>query len=57
MTPFSNAKLEHMFSRMLRVKNHWCNRLSCDQLSATLMICEEGPDIKKFNPDVAISEC
>ena len=45
--PFSNAKLECMFSRMLRVKNDWRNRLSCDQLSAALMIWEEGPDIEK----------
>ena len=56
ITPFSNAKLERVFSRMLRVKNDWHNRLSRDRLSATLMICEEGPDIEKFNPDVAISE-
>ena len=42
-----------MFSRMLRVKNDWRNRLSGDRLSATLMICEEGPDIEKFNTDVA----
>ena len=53
---FSNAKLERMFSRMLRVKNDWRNRLSRDQLRATPMICEEGPDIEMFNPDVAISE-
>ena len=56
ITPFSNAKLESMFSRMLHVKNDWRNRLSHDQLSAALMICEEGADIEKFNPDVAISE-
>ena len=45
-----------MFSRMLHIKNDWRNRLSHDPLSATLMICEEGPDIEKFNPDVTISE-
>ena len=44
-----------MFSSMLHVKNDWHNRLSRDRLSATLMICEEDPDIEKFNPDVAIS--
>ena len=37
ITPFSNAKLEHMFPKLLRVKNDWRNRLSHDQLSATLM--------------------
>ena len=45
-----------MFSRMLRVKNDWRDRLSHDWLSATLIICEEGPDVEKFNPGVAISE-
>ena len=53
----SNAKLERMFSKMLRVKNDWHSRLSCDGLSATLMLCEEDPDIEKFNPYVATSEC
>ena len=57
ITPFSNAKLERMFSRMLRVKNDWHSRLSRDGLIATLMICEEDPDIEKFNPYVATSEC
>ena len=56
ITPFSNAKLERMFSRMLRLKNDWRDRLSRDRLSATLMICEEGPDIEKFNQDVAITD-
>ena len=45
ITPFSNAKLKLMFWRMLRVKNDCPNRLSHYRLSATLMICEEGPDI------------
>ena len=45
-----------MFSRMLRVKNDWRNRLSHNQLSATLMICEEGLDVENFDSDVAISE-
>ena len=53
---FSNAKLECMFSKMLGVKNDWWNELSRDWLSATLMICEEGSDIEKFNPNVAFSE-
>ena len=56
ITPCSNAKLERMLTRMLRVKNDWHNRLSCDRLSATLMICEEGPGTEKFNLDVAVSE-
>ena len=30
ITPFSNGKLERMFSRMLRLKNDWRNKLGCD---------------------------
>ena len=30
ITPFSNGKLERMFSRMLRLKNDWGNKLGCD---------------------------
>ena len=56
ITPFSNTKLECMFSRMLHVKNDCRNKLSRDRLSATLQICEEGPDIENFNSDVATSE-
>ena len=54
ITPFSNGKLERMFSRMLRVKNDWRNKLGCDQLEALLRISEEGPSIENFNPDIAI---
>ena len=41
---------------MLCVKNYCPNRLSHYRLSATLMICEEGPDIENFNPDAVICE-
>ena len=54
ITPFSNGKLERMFSRMLRVKNDWQNILGHDRLEALLRICEEGPSIENFNPDIAI---
>ena len=54
ITPFSNGKLERMFSRMLRVKNDWRNKLGRDQLEALLRISEEGPSIENFNPDIAI---
>ena len=53
ITPFSNRKLERMFSKMLRVKNHWWNKLGLDRLEALLRISEEGPSIESFNPDIA----
>ena len=53
ITPFSNRKLERMFSRMLRVKNNSQNKLGCDRLEALLRISEEGPSIENFNPDIA----
>ena len=46
ITPFSNRKLERMFSRMLRVKNDSQNKLGCDRLEALLRISEEGPSIE-----------
>ena len=54
ITPFSNAKLERMFSRMLRVKNDWRNRLGRDRLETLLRISEDGLSIEEFNPDVVI---
>ena len=45
ITPFSNGMLERMFSRMLRVKNYWRNKLGRDWLEALLRISEEGPSI------------
>ena len=54
ITPFSNGKLERMYSRMLRVKNDWPNKLGHDRLEALLRINEEGPSIENFNHDIAI---
>ena len=54
ITPFSNGMLERMFSRMLRVKNYWRNKLGRDRLEALLRISEEGPSIEDFKPDIAI---
>ena len=53
--PFSNAKLERMFSRMAHVKNDYRNRLGKDLLDACLRVSEEGCDIASFNTDSAIS--
>ena len=47
ITPFSNAKLERMFSRMLRVKNDWRNRLGRDRLE-TLLRISGGKCFKKW---------
>ena len=54
ITPFSNGKLERMFSRMFRVKIDWRNKLGHDQLEALLRISEEGLSIENFNPGIAI---
>ena len=54
-TPFSNAKLERMFSRMARVKTDYRNRLSRPLLDACLRVSEEGVGISDFNPDPSIS--
>lgn len=54
ITPFSNAKLERMFSTMGRVKTDWRNRLGRDRLEASLRISEEGTSINDFCPDAAI---
>ena len=53
ITPFSKGKLERIFSRMLRVKNNWRNKLGRDRLEALLRISEEGPSIENFNPEIA----
>ena len=56
VTPFSNAKLERMFSRMARVKSDWRNRLSRDRLDALLRIGEEGPSCQDFDPSPSIEK-
>ena len=52
--PFTNAKVERMFSRMNRTKTDWRNRLNRDSIDALLRIGEEGPSVKDFNPDQGI---
>lgn len=54
ITPFTNAKLERMFSRMNRVKTDWRNKLGRERLDSCLRISEEGESIEDFNPDGAI---
>ncbi|CAB3999783.1 Hypothetical predicted protein [Paramuricea clavata] len=54
ITPFTNAKLERMFSCMNRGKTDWRNRLERDRLDSCLRIGEEGKSIEEFNPNEAI---
>ena len=54
ITPSTNAKLERMFGRMNRVKNDWCNRLTCERLENNLHIGKYGPSIKDFDPKQSI---
>ena len=54
ITPFTNAKLERMFSRMNRVKTDWRNKLGRERLESCLRISEEGVAIDDFNPDSSI---
>jgi hypothetical protein len=54
--PFTNAKVERMFSCMNRVKNDWRSCLRQDRLESLLRISEEGPEIDKFEPDTAMDE-
>ena len=50
--PFTNAKLEHMFSRMNRVKNDWRSSLFRDRLDVLLHISKDS--LEEFNPDGSI---
>ena len=52
---FTNAKLERMFSRMLRVKSDWHNRLTDHLDSFILRINKEGESLEMFNPEPATS--
>lgn len=54
IAPFSNAVLERMFSRMLRVRNDCCNSLPCNCLETPPRISEEVPSIEEWSPEVAI---
>lgn len=55
ITPFTNAKVERVFSRMARVKTDWRNRLSRDRLDNLMRIGEEGPSLSEYSPTEAIS--
>ena len=52
--PFTNAKLERMFSHMNCIKTDWRSSLSRDQLDVLLCISKDGPSLEEFNPDASI---
>ena len=54
--PFTNAKLERVFSRMNRVKTDRRSSLSRDRLDVLFRISEDGPSLEDFNPG-ASSDC
>ena len=56
IVPFTNAKVERLFSRMNRVKTDIRNRLSRRRLDVCLHVGEEGPDVAGFDPDPVIDK-
>ena len=56
IVPFTNAKVERLFSRMNRVKTDIRNRLSRRRLDVCLRVGEEGPDVAGFDPDPVIDK-
>ena len=52
--PFTNAKLERMFSCMARVKINWRNSLGWDWLDALLRIGEDSPEMTNFDSSNAM---
>ena len=56
ITPFTNAKLELVFSRMNRIKTDSRNRLEQERLDTQMCIGKEGISIVEFNPDPYIQK-
>ena len=54
LCPFTNAKLERVFSRMNRVKTDRRSSLSRDRLDVLLTISQNGPYLEEFNPGASI---
>ena len=54
--PFTNAKVERMFSRMNRIKKDWRTRLQRDTLDNFLRVGGEGPSIDDLDPDTAMDK-
>ena len=56
ITPFTNPKLEHVFSRMNRIKTESHNRFGQEKLDTQIRVGEEGVNITEFNPDPHIEK-
>ena len=54
ITPFTNAKVERLFSRMNRVKTILRSRLSSQRLETQLRIGEEGCSLADFKAEDAL---
>ena len=52
ITPFTNVKLERMFSRLNCIKTDYCNHLGQERLKHLLQIGEEGLETEEFDTDV-----
>ena len=56
ITPFTNAKLERVFSRINQIKTESRNRLGQERLDTQIHVREEGVNIIEFNPDPHIEK-
>ena len=56
ITPFTNAKLERVFSRMNRIKTESRNRLEQERLDTQIRVREEEVNIIEFNSDPYIEK-
>ena len=56
ITPFTNTKLQQMFTRMNRVKTDFHNGLSRERLENCLRISKGGCNIADYNPDNVIKK-
>jgi len=54
ITPFTNAKVERIFSKMNRIKTDTRNRLSRSRLDVCLRVGEEGKSVENFDPNPVI---
>ena len=54
IAPFTNAKVEHIFSKMTRLTTDSQNRLSRARLVVFLRVGMEGPSVESFNANPVI---
>ena len=55
VTPFTNVKVEQIFSNMNKIKTDRWNRLRQKRSNNLMILSEEGPSVEDFNPDHAIN--